>query len=71
MEQIPEPGVQEDPTQLTTGEGQTPPAVLVQEGEKVEETFTVELAEMHGELSQGRKRPRPCGGDRPAGKQQQ
>lgn len=34
-----------------TGEGQTLPTVLVQEGEKVKETLTVELNEMHGVLS--------------------
>lgn len=56
VEQIPELGVQEDLAQLMTGKGQTPSAVLVQEGEKVEETFAVELGEMHGELSQDRKR---------------
>lgn len=33
-----------------TGEGQTLSAVFVQEGEKVKETLTVELSEMHGEL---------------------
>lgn len=49
VEQIPQAGVQEDFSQLTTGEGQSHAAVLVQEGEKVEETFAVELCEMHGE----------------------
>ena len=56
VEQIPETGVQEDVTHLVTGKRQTLPAVLVQVGEKVEETFTVELREMHGEPSQDRKR---------------
>lgn len=49
VKKVPESGVQEDLSQLTTGQGQTLAAVLVQEGEKVEETFTVELGEMHGE----------------------
>lgn len=72
MEQIPETGVQENLTQLMTGEGQTPTAVFVQEGEKVEETFAVELREVHGEPSRGRKSgPRPRGGNRPAVQQQQ
>lgn len=49
VEQSPQPGVQEDFPQLTTGERQSHAAVLVQEGEKVEETFAVELRQMHGE----------------------
>lgn len=56
VEQIPEAWVQEDLTQPATGKGQTPPAVLVQEGEKVEETFAVELDELHGEPFRDRKR---------------
>lgn len=56
MEQIPEAGVQEDLTQLMTGEGQIPTAVLVQEGEKMEEAFAVELGEVHGEPSRDSKR---------------
>lgn len=56
MEPIPEAGVQENVTQLVTGKRQILPVVLIQVGEKVEETFTVELGEMHGELSQHRKR---------------
>lgn len=50
MELVPEPGVQEDLTQLAAGKGQTLSAVVVQEGEEVEETFMVELGEKHGEL---------------------
>lgn len=56
VEHIPQAGVQEDLTELETGERQTPPAVLVKEGEKVEETFMVELAEMHDEPSHDRER---------------
>lgn len=56
MEQVPEAGVEVDLAQLTTGEGQTSPAVLVQEGEKVEETLAVELSEMHGEKSRNVQR---------------
>lgn len=41
VKQVPEAGVEEDLTQLMTGKGKTPPAVLVQEGEKVEETLTI------------------------------
>lgn len=40
--------VQEDLVQLTAGEGQALTAVLVQEGEEVEETLVVELCEVHG-----------------------
>lgn len=47
-EQGPQLRVHEDPVQLTAGEGQALPAVLVQEGEEVEETLVVELCEVHG-----------------------
>lgn len=52
----PQLGVQEDPVQPTAGEGQGLAAVLVQEGEEVEETLVVELREVHvsGQREEGR-----------------
>lgn len=62
----PQLGVQEDPAQLTAGEGQALTAVPVQEGEEVEETLVVELCEVHGLRAERRRGP-SAGGDRPAG----
>lgn len=51
--------VQEDLVQLTAGEGQALTAVLVQEGEEVEETLVIELCEVHG-LQAGRRKAPIC-----------
>lgn len=49
--------VQEDLLQLTAGEGQALTAVLVQEGEEVEETLVIELREVHGFRAERRRAP--------------
>lgn len=50
--------VQEDLLQLTAGEGQALTAVLVQEGEEVEETLVIELREVHGLRAERGRGPR-------------
>lgn len=57
-QQGPQLGVQEDLAQPTAGEGQALTAVLVQEGEEVEETLMIELCEVHG-LQAVRRGPPP------------
>ena len=47
-QQCPQTGVQEDLAQRLAGQGEAPPAVVVQEGEEVQQTLAVQLGEMHG-----------------------
>lgn len=53
MERIPQSRVQEDLAQPAAAQRETPATVLVQEGEKVEETLAVELGDVHGERCEG------------------
>lgn len=58
--------VQEDLLQLAAGEGQALTAVLVQEGEEVQETLVIELCEVHGLRAEREEGAPSAGGDRPA-----
>lgn len=66
-QQGPQLRVQEDLAQPTAGEGQALTAVLVQEGEKMEETLVIQLGEVHGLRGREEKGPLSANGDRPAG----
>lgn len=66
-QQGPQLGVQEDLAQPTAGEGQALTAVLVQEGEEVEETLVIELREVHGLQAVRKRAPPSATGDGPAG----